>query len=48
MSARFSMPVLPGQRLEISIWRGAGGALFRTSTEAGTVLDRGRFKNSSG
>jgi acyl dehydratase len=48
MSARFSMPVLPGQRLEISIWRVAGGVLFRTSTEAGTVLDRGRFENSNG
>ena len=43
MSARFSMPVLPGQRLEVSIWRDDGGALFRTSTDAGTVLDHGRF-----
>jgi acyl dehydratase len=41
MSARFSMPVLPGERLQVSIWRGTGGALFRTSTEEGTVIDRG-------
>jgi acyl dehydratase len=43
MNARFSMPVLPGQQLDVSIWRSEEGALFRTSTEAGTVLDAGRF-----
>jgi hypothetical protein len=46
MTARFSMPVLPGQRLDVSIWREDSGALFRTSTEAGTVLDQGRFANA--
>jgi acyl dehydratase len=43
MNARFSMPVLPGQRLDVAIWHEDGGALFRTTTEAGTVLDAGRF-----
>jgi acyl dehydratase len=43
MDARFSMPVLPGQALTVSIWRSEDGALFRTTTEAGTVLDAGRF-----
>lgn len=43
MNARFSLPVLPGQKLDVSIWRDGAGALFRTATEAGTVLDRGQF-----
>ena len=43
MDARFSMPVLPGQALTVSIWRTDEGALFRTATDAGTVLDAGRF-----
>ena len=43
MDARFSMPVLPGQALTVSIWLSDDGALFRTSTDAGTVLDAGRF-----
>jgi acyl dehydratase len=43
MQARFSMPVVPGQQLEVAVWQDGGGALFRTSTEAGTVLDHGRF-----
>jgi acyl dehydratase len=44
MRARFSAPVLPGQRLEVSIWKDDdGGALYRTATEAGVVLDHGRF-----
>jgi hypothetical protein len=47
MTARFSEPVLPGQRLDVSIWREGGGALFRTSTEAGTVLDHGRFATAT-
>jgi acyl dehydratase len=43
MTARFSAPALPGQRLEVSIWRDDRGAQFRTSTEAGMVLDHGTF-----
>lgn len=43
MSARLSAPVLPGQELTVQIWRTDGGAVFRTATEAGTVLDHGRF-----
>ena len=43
MAARFSMPVLPGQQLTVSIWRSDDGALFRTATDAGTVIDAGRF-----
>lgn len=44
MSARFSAPVVPGDRLTVSIWREDDGrALFRTSLDDGTVvIDRGR------
>jgi acyl dehydratase len=43
MSGRFSAPVLPGQALVITIWRGeTGTAQFQTATEDGTVvIDRG-------
>jgi acyl dehydratase len=48
MSGRFSRPVLPGQELVVSIWRDqddGGAALFRTSTDDGTVvIDRGRAR----
>jgi acyl dehydratase len=43
MSARFSAPVLPGDRLSTSIWRAEDDVLFMTSNEAGTpVLTHGR------
>jgi acyl dehydratase len=48
MSGRFSRPVLPGDRLMISIWlerSGGDSALFRTALEDGTVvIDRGRMR----
>jgi acyl dehydratase len=43
MRARFSTPVLPGQELEVGIWLTDGGAAFRTTTDAGTVIDHGSF-----
>lgn len=44
MAARFSKPVLPGQKLAVSMWDlGEGDALFRTSTDAGVVIDAGRL-----
>jgi acyl dehydratase len=46
MSGRFSQPVLPGESLVVSIWRGdAGTAAFQTAKEDGTVvIDRGRVQ----
>lgn len=49
MSARFSKPVFPGDRLTISIWditaRSPGVFRFRTTTQDGdTVLDGGVFQ----
>jgi len=43
MSGRFSAPVLPGQALVITIWRGESGtAQFQTASQDGTVvIDRG-------
>jgi acyl dehydratase len=45
MSGRFTAPVVPGEALVVSIWRGPGGtALFRTAKEDGTVvIDHGRM-----
>jgi acyl dehydratase len=43
MSARFSTPVMPGDKLITSIWREENRVLFMTHTEAGTpVLTHGR------
>jgi acyl dehydratase len=46
MSGRFSAPVIPGDSLIVSIWRGDDGtASFRTAKEDGTVvIDRGRLR----
>jgi acyl dehydratase len=43
MQARFSRPVVPGDRLEVHIWRMSEGiAAFRTVNQRGeVVLDRG-------
>jgi acyl dehydratase len=44
MEARFSRPVLPGDRLVVSMWIERDGALFQTATRDGiVVLDHGRF-----
>jgi acyl dehydratase len=44
MAARFSKPVFPGQDLQVSMWvKGEGRALFRTSTDAGVVIDAGQL-----
>jgi acyl dehydratase len=48
MSGRFTHPVLPGERLMVSIWLPADGgeeALFQAATGEGTVvIDRGRLR----
>ncbi|HXW44557.1 MAG TPA: MaoC/PaaZ C-terminal domain-containing protein [Streptosporangiaceae bacterium] len=46
MGGRFSAPVLPGESLLVSIWRGDDGtASFQTAKEDGTVvIDRGRAR----
>ncbi|RYF60504.1 MAG: 3-alpha,7-alpha,12-alpha-trihydroxy-5-beta-cholest-24-enoyl-CoA hydratase [Comamonadaceae bacterium] len=44
MYARFSRPILPGEKLRTAIWHDSTGARFETVDDAGrTVLDRGRF-----
>jgi acyl dehydratase len=44
MYARFSKPVFPGQALSVSMWeQGEGQALYRTSTDAGVVIDGGQL-----
>ena len=45
MDGRFSKPVMPGDRLTISIWVDGQEALFQTKNQDGeVVLDQGRFK----
>ncbi len=46
IEGRFTKPVVPGERLELEIWRESPGAVaFRTRDGGGTVvLDRGRFE----
>ncbi|WP_433550360.1 MaoC/PaaZ C-terminal domain-containing protein [Micromonospora zamorensis] len=46
MSGRFTAPVMPGDSLVVSIWRGDDGtASFRTARGDGAVaIDRGRFR----
>ena len=47
MSGRFSLPVLPGEALTVSIWStdGSDTALFQTTKSDGTVvIDRGRMQ----
>jgi acyl dehydratase len=44
MTSRFTMPVLPAQTLSVMIWRNPHGAVFRVATDAGVVLDQGRFE----
>lgn len=44
MSARFSKPVFPGQDLTVNMWVIEDGqAVYRTSTDAGVVIDSGQF-----
>jgi acyl dehydratase len=46
IEGRFTKPVLPGDRLDVEIWRESPGAVaFRTRSGSGNVvLDRGRFQ----
>lgn len=50
MDARFSSPVLPGEKLTVNIWAGAGesgGAVFQTLGEDGrVVIDNGGFTHT--
>jgi len=43
MNARFSRPVIPGDRLTVSMWADGNEALFRTTNQNGdVVIDQGR------
>jgi acyl dehydratase len=43
MEGRFSKPVMPGQELTVSMWVDGNEAVFRTSTQDGSVvIDQGR------
>ena len=44
MSARFTHMVVPGDVLDVDVWRTAEGALFRVSVGGRVVLDRGTFR----
>ena len=44
MSARFTSMVVPGETLDIAVWRTADGAVFRASVGDRVVLDRGTFR----
>jgi len=44
MSARFTSMVVPGETLDIAVWRTADGAVFRASVGDRIVLDRGTFR----
>jgi len=44
MDARFTSPVMPGEKLTVRMWRTNDGALFRThGSDDRVVLDAGRF-----
>ena len=43
MSARFTSMVVPGDTLDIAVWRRTEGAVFRASVGDRVVLDRGTF-----
>ena len=45
--ARFAKPVLPGQAIEIRVWRNDDGAVFQASVDGAVVLDRGVFTYAS-
>jgi acyl dehydratase len=44
MSARFTRMVMPGDTLDIDVWRTMGGAEFRARVGDRVVLDRGTFR----
>jgi acyl dehydratase len=44
MSARFASMVLPGDTLDVALWRTADGAVFRVCVGDRVVLDRGTFR----
>jgi acyl dehydratase len=43
MEGRFSKPVFPGQAITVKMWVDGQSALFQTVTDAGIVIDQGRF-----
>jgi hypothetical protein len=48
MDARFSSPVMPGERLTVKVWNdGDGSAIFQTCGDDGrVVIDAGRVTYS--
>ena len=44
MSARFTAMVIPGDTLDVSVWRTTDGAVFRAFVGDRVVLDRGTFR----
>jgi acyl dehydratase len=44
MSARFTHMVVPGDTLDVDVWRTTDGAVFRASVGDRVVLDRGTFR----
>ena len=44
MSARFTSKVIPGETLDVSVWRMTDGAVFRAQVGERVVLDRGTFR----
>jgi acyl dehydratase len=44
MSARFTSMVVPGDTLDVSVWRTTDGAVFRVRVGDRVVLDRGTFR----
>ena len=44
MSARFTQMVIPGDTLDVEVWRTPEGAVFRASVGDRVVLDRGAFR----
>jgi acyl dehydratase len=43
MEGRFTRPVLPGDKLTVSIWVDGGTAYFRTTSDGAVVIDCGRL-----
>ena len=47
MDARFTSPVMPGEKLTVRMWNTDDGAVFRThGSDDRVVLDAGRFAHA--